>query len=35
MDSFEMPVLKSFMFQIIKGIAFCHQLKVLHRDIKP
>jgi len=25
----------SFLYQLLKGIAFCHDLKVLHRDLKP
>lgn len=28
-------LVKSFMFQLLKGIAFCHQNRVLHRDLKP
>lgn len=28
-------VVKSFMFQLLKGIDFCHQNRVLHRDLKP
>lgn len=28
-------VIKSFMFQLLKGIDFCHQNRVLHRDLKP
>jgi negative regulator of PHO system len=27
--------IKSFMFQLLKGIAFCHENRVLHRDLKP
>lgn len=27
--------IKSFMYQLLKGIDFCHQNKVLHRDLKP
>ncbi len=26
---------KSFTFQLLRGIAFCHESKVLHRDLKP
>ncbi|CAM9016005.1 unnamed protein product [Wickerhamomyces anomalus] len=31
----EPHVVKSFMFQLLKGIQFCHQNRVLHRDLKP
>jgi cyclin-dependent kinase len=27
--------IKSFLFQLLQGIAFCHQHRVLHRDLKP
>ena len=27
----EMPILKSFLFQLVRGIAYCHHLRVLHR----
>lgn len=27
--------IKSFMWQLLKGIAFCHENRVLHRDLKP
>jgi negative regulator of PHO system len=26
---------RSFMFQLLKGTAFCHDNRVLHRDLKP
>lgn len=26
---------KSFLFQLLRGIAFCHEHRVLHRDLKP
>lgn len=26
---------KSFMYQLLKGIQFCHENRVLHRDLKP
>lgn len=28
-------VIKSFMYQLLQGIAFCHDNRVLHRDLKP
>jgi cyclin-dependent kinase len=27
--------MKSFLFQLFRGIAFCHEHRVLHRDLKP
>jgi hypothetical protein len=27
----ELPILKSFLFQLVRGIAYCHHLRVLHR----
>jgi len=30
-----MPEVKSFLFQLLQGIAFCHSHRVLHRDLKP
>lgn len=29
------PIIKSFMYQLLKGIYFCHENRVLHRDLKP
>lgn len=31
----EIPILKSFLYQLITGVAFCHHHRVLHRDLKP
>ena len=31
----ELPILKQLLFQLIRGIAYCHQQKILHRDLKP
>jgi cyclin-dependent kinase len=29
------PTIKSFLFQLLRGISFCHEHRVLHRDLKP
>lgn len=31
----EPAVMQSFMFQLIRGVGFCHHHRVLHRDLKP
>lgn len=31
----EHETVKSFMMQLLKGLAFCHSHNVLHRDLKP
>uniref|UniRef100_A0A8C5TZP9 Cell division protein kinase 5 n=1 Tax=Malurus cyaneus samueli TaxID=2593467 RepID=A0A8C5TZP9_9PASS len=28
-------IVKSFMYQLLKGLSFCHSRNVLHRDLKP
>jgi negative regulator of the PHO system len=39
MDTYGGPLptdqIKSFMFQLLRGVAFCHERHVLHRDLKP
>lgn len=30
-----LPLSQSLLFQLLKGIAACHQQKILHRDLKP
>lgn len=32
---FPFSLLQSFMYQLLKGLAFCHSRNVLHRDLKP
>lgn len=27
--------MKSYLFQLIRGLAFCHARRILHRDLKP
>ncbi|KAH7821278.1 putative CMGC/CDK protein kinase [Monocercomonoides exilis] len=29
------PIIKSLMYQLLAGVAYCHQRRVLHRDLKP
>lgn len=31
----DLKTIKSFMFQLLEGIIYCHKNKVLHRDLKP
>lgn len=31
----DLDIVKSFMFQLLRGLAFCHSHNVLHRDLKP
>jgi len=31
----EPSIMKSFLYQLLRGVAFCHQHRVLHRDLKP
>jgi len=34
-DGLENQTIKSFLYQLLQGIAYCHQHRVLHRDLKP
>ncbi|XP_017762292.1 PREDICTED: cyclin-dependent-like kinase 5 [Eufriesea mexicana] len=31
----DLDVVKSFLYQLLRGLAFCHSRHVLHRDLKP
>ncbi|OJJ77703.1 hypothetical protein ASPBRDRAFT_190986 [Aspergillus brasiliensis CBS 101740] len=31
----EPPVIKSFVYQLLRGVAYCHDNHILHRDLKP
>lgn len=34
-NGLELPIAKSFLFQLLTGVAYCHHHRVLHRDLKP
>jgi len=34
-ERLDSQTLKSFLYQLLRGIAFCHERRVLHRDLKP
>jgi len=34
-DGLDINTVKSFLHQLLQGVAFCHEHRVLHRDLKP
>lgn len=34
-DYLEEDMIKSFLYQILDGVAYCHSKKIIHRDLKP
>ncbi len=34
-EELEPEFVKSFIFQILEGVAYCHSKKIIHRDLKP
>uniref|UniRef100_A0A0G4IDM5 Cyclin-dependent kinase 2 homolog n=1 Tax=Chromera velia CCMP2878 TaxID=1169474 RepID=A0A0G4IDM5_9ALVE len=34
-NGLDAPTIKSFLYQLLRGVAYCHQHRVLHRDLKP
>lgn len=35
MPRYAPSAVQSFLYQILRGIAYCHSHRVLHRDLKP
>jgi cyclin-dependent kinase len=31
----DLPILTSFLYQLLTGVAYCHHHRILHRDLKP
>eukprot|EP00347_Sterkiella_histriomuscorum_P006086 403354120 len=34
-NSFARPIIKSYLYQLISGVAACHSCRIIHRDLKP
>lgn len=35
LNGMELMIMKSFLYQLLTGVAYCHHHRVLHRDLKP
>lgn len=34
-DGLPQPAVRSYIFQLLRAVAFCHSRSIIHRDIKP
>ena len=34
-EGLELKLIKSYLYQLLKGMAYIHKYKILHRDLKP
>jgi len=34
-NSFPPAIVKSYLYQLISGVAACHSRRIIHRDLKP
>jgi serine/threonine protein kinase len=34
-EKMDFKIIKSYLYQVLKGLAYCHENRVIHRDLKP